>query len=241
MGQLNTPNMDAIRKKMQSLKAETEQLYATIAAFEEATREATARADQADCDIRDLGKKVQNLEMGYDETNDKLTKASESLEEADKQYKEVESDVAALTRRIMLMEEDKKAADNLCNTVTKLAITSKNADQILKAVKVVENTCLNNEVTIEELDKNLRSTIKMAVDNEQKLDELSRKLGVQEGELKRGLERAELAEKNLKGIEEELETVGENMKQLEKSAEKALERGEAGGEDPVSAEQVQDH
>merc|ERR1712193_391947 len=155
--------MDAIRKKMQSLKAETEQLYATIAAFEEATREATARADQADCDIRDLGKKVQNLEMGYDETNDKLTKATESLEEADKQYKEVEADVAALTRRIMLKEEDKKAADTLCNTVTKLAITSKNADQILKAVKVVENTCLNNEVTIEELDKNLRSTIKMAV------------------------------------------------------------------------------
>merc|ERR1712154_750879 len=130
--------------------------------------------------------------------------ATESLEEADKQYKEVEADVAALTRRIMLMEEeDKKAADTLCNTVTKLAITSKNADQILKAVKVVENTRLNNEVTIEELDKNLRSTIKMAVDNEQKLDELSRKLGVQESEL---------------------ETVGENMKQLEKSAEKALER-----------------
>merc|ERR1712018_119199 len=222
-----TTKMDAIRKKMQSLKAETEQLYATIASFEDATREATARADQADCDIRDLGKKVQNLEIGYDETNDKLTKASESLEEADKQYKEVEADVAALTRRIMLMEEeDKKAADTLCNTVTKLAITSKNADQILKAVKVVENTCLNNEVTIEELDKNLRSTIKMAVDNEQKLDELSRKLGVQEGELKRGLDRAELAEKNLKSIEEELETVGENMKQLEKSAEKALEREE---------------
>merc|ERR1739838_254497 len=38
--------------------------------------------------------------------------------------------------------------------------------------------------------------------------------------------RAELAEKNLKGIEEELETVGENMKQLEKAAEKALEREE---------------
>merc|ERR1711970_990681 len=223
----NTPNMDAIRKKMKSLKGETEGLYATIAGFEEATREATARADQADCDIRDLGKKVQNLEMGYDETNDKLTKATESLEEADKQFKEVEGDVAALTRRIMLMEEeDKKAADTLCNTITKLAVTSKNADQILKAVKVVENSCLNNEVTLEELDKNLRSTIKMAVDNEQKLDELSRKLGVQESELKRGLERAELAEKNLKSIEEELETVGENMKQLEKSAEKALEREE---------------
>merc|ERR1712106_723050 len=219
--------MDAIRKKMQSLKGETEGLYATIRGFEEASAEATARANQADCDIRDFGKKVQSLEMGYDETNDKLTKATESLEEADKQFKEVEADVAALTRRIMLMEEeDKKSAEVLCNTITKLALTSKSADNVLKAVKVVESTCMNNEVTIEELDKNLRATIKMAVDNEQKLDELSRKLGVQEAELKRGLERAELAEKNLKGIEEELETVGENMKQLEKSAEKALEREE---------------
>merc|ERR1711936_1319829 len=205
--------MDAIRKKMQSLKAETEGLYATIRGFEDATKEATARAEQADCDIRDYGKKVQQLEIGYDETNDKLTKASESLEEADKQFKEVEGDVAALTRRIMLMEEeDKKSAEQLCQTITKLALTSKAADNVMKTIKVVENTCLNNEVTIEELDKNLRATVKMASDNEQKLDELSRKLGVQEAELKRAVERAELAEKNLKGIEEELETVGENMK-----------------------------
>jgi len=219
--------MDAIRKKMQSLKGETDGLYATIAGFEEDARESAARADQADCDIRDFGKKVQQLEIGFDETNDKLTKALESLEEAEKQFKEVEGDVSALTRRIMLMEEeDKKAAETLCATVTKLALTSKSADSVLKTIKVVENTCLNNEVTIEELDKNLRSTVKMASDNEQKLDELSRKLGVQEAELKRAEERAELAEKNLKGIEEELETVGENMKQLEKSAEKALEREE---------------
>merc|ERR1712240_4631 len=219
--------MDAIRKKMQSLKAETDTLYKTIAGFEEATAEAVARADKADCDIRDYGKKVQQLEIGFDETNDKLTKANEALEEAEKQFKEVESDVSALTRRIMLMEEeDKKSAETLCATVTKLAMTSKAADNVLKTIKVVENTCLNNEVTIEELDKNLRATVKMASDNEQKLDELSRKLGVQEAELKRAVERAELAEKNLKGIEDELETVGENMKQLEKSAEKALEREE---------------
>merc|ERR1712076_76832 len=213
-----TSAMDAIRKKMRSLKGETDSLYKTIAGFEEATKEASDRADKADCDIRDFGKKVQQLEIGFDETNDKLTKANESLEEADKQFKEVESDVSALTRRIMLMEEeDKKAAEQLCATVSKLALTSKAADNVMKTIKVVENVCLDNEVTIEELDKNLRATVKIASDNEQKLDELSRKLGVQ---------RAELAEKNLKGIEEELETVGDNMKQLEKSAEKALEREE---------------
>merc|ERR1712172_220739 len=208
--------MDAIRKKMQSLKAETDGLYATIGRFEDSQKEYNEMADQADCDIRDYGKKVQQLEIGFDETNDKLLKAIESLEEAEKQFKEVESDVSALTRRIMLMEEeDKKSAEQLCQTITKLALTSKAADNVLKTIKVVENTCLNNEVTIEELDKNLRATVKMASDNEQKLDEL-----------KRAVERAELAEKNLKDIEEELETVGENMKQLETSAEKALEREE---------------
>merc|ERR1712106_757868 len=70
-----------------------------------------------------------------------------------------------LRERIMLMEEeDKKGADALCTTITKLALTSKSADNVLKAVKIVESTCMNNEVTIEELDKNLRATNKMAVD-----------------------------------------------------------------------------
>ena len=64
---------------------------------------------------------------------------------------------------------------------------------------------------------------------------------MQAEELKRAIERAELAESKLKGIEEELQMVGfenfvlsklfisqvgENMKQLELSAEKAVEREE---------------
>merc|ERR1712046_502451 len=144
-----------------------------------------------------------------------------------KMFKEVEADVSALSRRIMLMEEEaKKSEQNLADTVTKLANSSKEADSVLKKVKVFEGKCMNNEVTIEEYDKNLRQTTKMASGNEQKLDELSRKLGVQEDELKRAIDRAELAETKLKGIEEELQTVGENMKQLEQSAEKAVEREE---------------
>merc|ERR1712223_769075 len=145
----------------------------------------------------DFGKKVHSLEIEFDETNDKLQKATESLEEKEKHYKEVESDVSALSRRIMLMEEEvKKSEENLAGTVTKLATTSKEADNILKKVKAVESTCMNSEVTLEELDK------------------MSRKLGVQEDELKRAIERAELAENKLKSIEEELQMVGENMKSL---------------------------
>merc|ERR1712045_548353 len=210
------PAMDAIRKKMQSLKSETDGLYAVIKGFEDETKESNRRSDQADCDIRDFGKKVHGLEIDFDETCDKLQKATESLEEKEKMYREVEGDVSALSRRIMLMEEEaKKSEENLAGTVTKLATTSKEADNILKKVKAVESTCMNNEVTLEELDKNLRASTEMAADNEQK-DE----------ELKRAIERAELAENKLKSIEEELQMVGENMKSLETSAEKAVEREE---------------
>merc|ERR1712061_932098 len=118
--------------------------------------------------------------------------ATESLEEADKQFKEVESDVSALTRRIMLMEEeDKKAADQLCTTVTKLALMSKSADNVMKTIKVVENTCLNNEVTIEELDKNLRAI-------EEELETVGENMKQLEKSAEKALEREEkLVEKIL--------------------------------------------
>merc|ERR1712212_421898 len=105
--------MDAIRKKMKSLKDETDQLYAIIQKFEDHTKESNRIADQADCDIRDYGKKVHGFEIEFDETTDKLNKALESLE-----------------------EEAKKSEQTLANTVTKLAITSKEADDVLKKVKV---------------------------------------------------------------------------------------------------------
>merc|ERR1712018_200462 len=112
--------------------------------------------------------------------------------------KTAEEEVSALSRRVMLMEEEAKKADyNLAETVMKLALSSKEADGILKKVKYFENKTMRNEVELEEGDKNLRETTKMASDNEQKLDELTRKLGVQEDECKRATERAELAEGKL--------------------------------------------
>merc|ERR1712055_209270 len=216
--------MDAIRKKMQSLKGETNQLYQIIQNFEEETAAHMAAAQQADLDIRDYGKKCSKLEFDYDNTNEELCKVLATLEEKEKGLEELEADISAFTRRIMLMEEEsKKSEQTLADTVIKLALSSKDADVILKKVKFIENKCMNNEVTLEELDNMLKQTNKMAADNENKLDELSRKLGVQEDELKGAVERAELAETKLSKVEEELQSVGENMKHLEKSSSDALE------------------
>merc|ERR1712012_899179 len=95
--------------------------------------------DQHEADIRDLGKKIQTYEVEFDETNDKLTKTLGALEEKLKAFKNAEEEVSALSRRIMLMEEEAKKADTtLADTVTKLAMASKEADGILKKVKHFE-------------------------------------------------------------------------------------------------------
>merc|ERR1711899_138299 len=109
------------------------------------TKESNKCIDQHEADIRDLGKKIQGYEVDFDETNDKLNKALTTLEEAEKNFKNAEEEVSALGRRIMLMEEEAKKADgSLAETVTKLALASKEADAILKQVKFFENKTMNN-------------------------------------------------------------------------------------------------
>ena len=85
--------MDAIRKKMQSLKGETDVLYATIARFEGVTKDANSQSDTHEIDIRDLGKKITGYESDFDETNDKLIKAMTALEEKEKAFKTAEEEV----------------------------------------------------------------------------------------------------------------------------------------------------
>lgn len=219
--------MDAIKKKMQSLKSETENLLKQIAGLEEETKAANDIANQCDADIRDISKKISMYESDFDETNDKFVKTTATLEEKEIMFKATEDDVNALSRRQALLEEEVKKADTtLADTVMKLAFASKEADGILKKVKHFETKTMRNEVEIEELDKTLRETKRMGSDSEQKLDEMTRRLGVQEEECKRSLERAEISEAKLLQLEEELAAVGENMKQLEISAEKAQQREE---------------
>ena len=90
--------MDAIRKKMQSLKGETDVLYATIARFEGDTKEANSQSDRHEADIRDLGKKIQGYECEFDETMDKLTKALTALEEKEKAFKTAEEEVRQFSK-----------------------------------------------------------------------------------------------------------------------------------------------
>merc|ERR1712168_143333 len=182
--------MDAIRKKMQSMKAETDDLYKKISEMEDSTKDANKVSDKFDADIRDASKKVQKLETSMEDTLEKLQTSASKMEEAEKEFKDKDDDVNAAARRCVLMEEEVRInTEKLASTVLKLANMSKYADKIVKGMREWENKTMNNEVEIEELDKNMRNARSIGTDNEMKYDNLARSLAMMEDELKRAEER----------------------------------------------------
>merc|ERR1712177_162343 len=118
------------------------------------------------------------------------------------------------------------SVEKLATTVMKLALMSKDADNIIKGARHWESKTMNNEMEIETLDNNLKEARRVATDNEMKYDNLARSLAMMEDELKRAGERVKIAETRVVKIEEELGAIGENQKQLEVSEEKARRRDE---------------
>merc|ERR1719508_66744 len=141
------------------------------------------------------------------------------MDEAEKEFKDMDDDVNAAARRCVLMEgEATVSVEKLATTVMKLALMSKEADNIIKGARHWESKNMNNEMEIETLETNLKEAKRIASDNEMKSDNLARSLAMMEDELKRAEERVK--------IEEELSAIGENQKQLEISEEKARRREE---------------
>jgi len=209
------------------MKAETDDMYKKINEYETATKESNAANDKLDADLRDLGKKVQKLETKMEETMEALQQSSSKMEEAEKDFKDKDDDVNAQSRRVLLLEEESRiSVEKLATTVLKLALMSKEADNIVKGCRHWESKTMNNEVEIEELDKNMREARRIGADNEMKYDNLARSLSMMEDELKRAHERVKNAEARVVVIEDELQAIGDNQKQLEVSEEKARRREE---------------
>lgn len=212
---------------MQSIKAETDEMYARINELQEATREANGDSDRFDADIRDTGKRVQKLETGLEEVMEKMMQSTAKMDEAEKEFKDKDDDVNAQSRRVLLLEEECRiSVEKLATTVYKLATMSKDADQIIKGCRHWESNTMNNEVEIETTDNNLREAKKIASDNEMKYDNLARSLAMMEAELVRAGERVTIAEGKVTLINDELAAIGDNQKQLEVSEEKARKREE---------------
>ena len=138
-------------------QAEIDDMYKKIGEYEAQTKEYNNISDKLDADLRDVGKKVQKFETKMEETLEKLQASSAKMEEAEKEFKDKDDDVNNQSRRLMLLEDECRInVEKLATTVLKLAVMSKDADNIVKGCRHWESKTMNNEVEIEELDKNMR-------------------------------------------------------------------------------------
>merc|ERR550525_726342 len=140
---------------------------------------------------------------------EQLQASNSKMEAAEAEFKDKEEDVNAQSRRVLLLEQECTInIEKLASTVLKLALMSKEADKIVKGCRHWESKTMNNEVEIEELDKNMREAKRIGADNEMKYDNLARSLAMMEDELKRSNERVKNAEQKVGVIEAELSNIG---------------------------------
>ncbi|XP_037083624.1 tropomyosin isoform X7 [Pollicipes pollicipes] len=90
--------------------------------------------------------------------------------------------------------------------------------------KVLENRSLSDEERMDALENQLKEARFLAEEADRKYDEVARKLAMVEADLERAEERAETGESKIVELEEELRVVGNNLKSLEVSEEKASQR-----------------
>merc|ERR1719367_281696 len=94
---------------------------------------------------------MQTLEGQFDCCTETLFDVSLKLEVKEKAYTNAEGDVGALSRRILLLEDEEEISeDRLAATVTKLCKESKRADAAIKGRQMLENA---QTVSIEHTDK----------------------------------------------------------------------------------------
>jgi len=212
---------------MESLKSETKETMDKIKELETATENDNERETKANDLLKHITRKYLLIEKDFDETVEKYKAASLKLETVEVAYDQVDEESNSMSRRVMLLEDEEvKSTRKLAQVVLDLAKMSIEADNQAKRVKQLEQRNIQDEEATEALEAPTREARRLNDDSEAKLEEMSRRLGALQEEYRRTQDRAVLAEETIQGLETELKTVGENMKVLEVSEEKAIQRQE---------------
>merc|ERR1711899_327884 len=121
--------------------------------------------------------------------------ANQRLEEKEKALQNAEGEVAALNRRIQMLEEDlEKSEERLLTATQKLDLASTAADDSQRMCKVLENKSLSDETRMEALESQLKDARILAEEADKKYDDIAKKLQMVESDLDRAEERADTGE-----------------------------------------------
>uniref|UniRef100_A0A090X7M0 Putative tropomyosin n=1 Tax=Ixodes ricinus TaxID=34613 RepID=A0A090X7M0_IXORI len=224
--------MEAIKKKMQAMKLEKDNAVDRAETAEQQSRDAALRAEKAEEEVRSLQKKIQSIENELDQVQEQLPQANNKLEEKDKALQAAEAEVAA-------HEQAHPAARGGPGTLVKERLKTRQPEKLERRPrdgrvtrrermrKALENRTNMEDDRITLLENQLGQARLIAEESDKKYEEMARRIALLEADLERAEERAGTGESKIVELEEELRVVGNNLKSLEVSEEKAQQREES--------------
>jgi len=217
--------MEAIRKKVQNMKVEKDNLCDKMDAVEQALKDAKIRKEKAEEETTELINKSKHLEMECDVFGERLTKQLMDQERQEAMVLAAEAEFNRLNRRVQELEEDLETTENKYNiAMQKYDKAATTADDSDRMAKVLQNRSQEDEKKMSTLAEQLKEAQKKAEDADNKYDEASKKMTTCEAQLEVDGERADISEFKIVELEEELKVVANNLKSLEVSEDKANKR-----------------
>ncbi|XP_017879703.1 tropomyosin-2-like [Ceratina calcarata] len=219
--------MEAIKKKIAALKQEMDAANEKVDANETKAKQENMRADKIYDEVRDLEKRLAQLERDYVVAKANLEQSTADLEQCEKSWSRAEQDRTSLTKRVQEIEASLTKKEELrLSAQIKLGRASELADDAQRMCKVLEERSRLDEERMEKLMQELKDARLIAEDADAKSDEISRKLAFVEEELEGAEERVKTSEAKIIEREDELFIVKNIVKSLEVSEEKANRRVE---------------
>jgi len=214
--------MEAIKKKMQAMKVEKDNLCDRSDEFEQKVKDAFIRQSKAEEEFNELNLKSKTLEIDVDKYGEKLVLQVQAQEAKEAQVLAAEAEFNRLNRRVQELEEDLEVTEQKYHTaITKYDKAATEADDSDRMAKVLQNRASEDEAKMGNLSDQLKEAQKRAEDADKKYDEAQKQMSEAEAKLEIDGERADVSEFKIIELEEELKVVANNLKSLEVSEDKA--------------------
>merc|ERR1711997_1136199 len=217
--------MEAIKKKVQAMKVEKDNLCDRCDEVEQKMKEAMIRRDKGEEEFTELSLKSRTLEIDLDKYAEKLEKRVMAQEAKEAQVLAAEAEFNRLNRRVQELEEDLEITEQkYVLAIQKYDKAATEADDSDRMAKVLQNRATEDEAKMANLADELKKAQNRAEEADRKYDEAQKKMVTAEAQLEIDGERADVSEFKIIELEEELKVVANNLKSLEVSEDKANKR-----------------
>merc|ERR1712025_1280735 len=217
--------MEAIKKKMQAMKVEKDNLCDRCDEVEQKAKEAHIRQEKAEEECTELTNKARTLEIDVDKFGEKLAQQVMAEEAKVAQVAAAEAEFNRLNRRVAELEEDLEITEQKYTiAIQKYDKAATEADDSDRMAKVLANRAVEDEQKMSGLAAELSQAQKRAEEADKLYDEAQKKMQAAEASLEVNGERADVSEYKIIELEEELKVVANNLKSLEVSEDKANQR-----------------